>query len=259
MSGCSGDTFVQTEELGIVRINTIVGRRLRFWDGHEWTEGVVCRHGKQPVYNVEFIGAQVFECSPNFPFCVEYANHHLHHVECRDLRCDGNSSTHNHHVLVSPEYSDSTHVYSSKEYRSKFLVKRRTANNHFIDDLQCSSFNKGVVLGRLASNGHYSKRGYASTVRLIVAEHEYSIRDQLYDYAKGWNPALHPIQPRGKSRQELTYIELYSTALRNELLALDLRNHIADDFFMDTALLRGLLRGWFDGDGTIGQHNISLT
>ena len=259
MSGVSGDTRIQTKEYGIVRIRTVAGKQLTIWDGNDWTPCEIEHLGSGRLCKVSFIGGQVFECSPTHKFTVEKPEHRIKPVVCACLSHHKANSTHNAHILVPTKFADSDYRYSSAGYRETFSLERKNANNIFIDDLACNDRDKGVVLGRIASNGYYAKGGYASIIRMTVAEHEYSVAPSLLEFSKGWGVTTRVLSPAKGRRQEVTFIECYSTPLRNELCALNLRYSINDALFMDTAMLRGLLRGWFDGDGTVGADNISLT
>lgn len=258
MHGCTGDTLVQTRELGIVKMNSIVGATLHFWDGAGWTRGVVHEAGIDYVCHVHFKGDQIFKCSYDESLCVQYPSKNVTDIACKDLSFGRTSSSMNSHVLVSPKFEDSKFVYSSGMYRPEFTSQAYNARNVFIDDLTCSQFNKGVVLGRMASNGYYSKRGTDCVVRQSIAEHEYAILDKLFEYETEWEPSVRHDPPKRGRKEEMSYIDVYSTSLRNEFRALNLRYSISDNLLMDTELVRGLVCGWFDGDGTVGGDNIQL-
>ena len=64
---------------------------------------------------------------------------------------------------------------------------------------------------------------------------------------------------REDRNEKMTYIDVYSSSLVSEVDLLDIKHEVNNNIFMDTELLRGFLRGFFDGDGGISGKTITLT
>ena len=61
IQGClGGGTLIQTENFGIVPIESIVGRKLRVWDGEKWTTGDITYSGKKRKCVVTFYPISIY-------------------------------------------------------------------------------------------------------------------------------------------------------------------------------------------------------
>lgn len=224
IQGCErGDTLIQTKEFGIVKVEDVVDTHLHVWNGTDWTEGDILYSGKKQKCIITFSNGQKFVCSPIHKFLVRSHNGNERFVECKDLATKQNSKN-PHRIVINKKFVNSDWRYSSNEARAKYTSNSCSAKNVFLDDIG-DSFKIGVVLGRLASDGNIVDTENQYAIRQIIAEHEFDV---------------------GKS-------------LVKEVADLDIKNKIHDKIFMDTEMLRGFLRGIFDGDGGISGKTITLT
>ena len=257
---CSYDTRIQTKELGFVKIGSVVNQNLTIWDGKDWTKGFIAYTGKKKLCRVHFTGGQIFECSPTHKFLVRSHKGNERFVECKDLinRTTEKGNRNGHRVVITQNYVPSDYIYNSNEYH-KFASKSPNAHNLYVDNMS-DRFGSGVVLGRLASDGNITYRTTGgSTIRQIIAEHEFSIIPILEHYMRGFKWVHTRIgQVRDGRTQKLAHITVSSKSLVKELLTLDIKHKIHDNIFMDTEMLRGFLCGFFDGDGGISGKTITL-
>ena len=258
IQGCmSGDTRIQTKEMGIIKLKDAVGYNYEIWDGKEWTLGDVLYSGKKRKCIVKFKGGQEIICSPQHKFLVVDNHGKEHWVEAQDLKFGYKSSANNSHVLVNNEYSPSNYIYSSKEHRNNIACSNN-ANNVFIDDIS-DKYNAGLYLGRLASDGSYAIRDDGgSYATCFVAEHEYNIIPELESCVESLNSTTVEDKLRKDRNEKMTRISVYSSSLVSEIESLDIKHTISDNIFMDTELLRGFLCGFFDGDGGVSGKSITL-
>ena len=258
IQGCmSGDTRIQTKEMGIIKLKDAVGYNYEIWDGKEWTLGDVLYSGKKRKCIVKFKGGQEIICSPQHKFLVVDNHGKEHWVEAQDLKFGYKSSANNSHVLVNNEYSPSNYIYSSKEHRNNIACSNN-ANNVFIDDIS-DKYNAGLYLGRLASDGSYAIRDDGgSYATCFVAEHEYNIIPELESCVESLNSTTVEGKLRKDRNEKMTRISVYSSSLVGEIESLDIKHTISDNIFMDTELLRGFLCGFFDGDGGVSGKSITL-
>ena len=122
------------------------------------------------------------------------------------------------------------------------------------------SFKAGVILGRIASDGSIFNREIdGSSIRQIIAEHEFCVGDILKEYMKPLGTIERRTGIRDGRTQDIMHLDTYSKSLVNEISELDIKHQIPKEVFQDTEMLRGFLRGLFDGDGGISGKTISLT
>lgn len=190
IQGClAGDTLIQTKEYGIVKIEEVVNKHLRVWDGDKWSDGDILYSGKKQKCIITFTNGQRFICSPIHKFLVKSAKGSERFVECKDL-ITREKSKNPHRIAITRGYEPSDWEYN---------VSKGFINN--IGD----SFKQGVFLGMLDSH------------IIEVKEHSEALASEVSDL------------------------------------------NIPDYVFMDTEMLRGFLRGLFDGDGGISGKTITLT
>lgn len=259
IQGCvRGDTLIQTKEYGIVQIQDVVDQHLQIWNGTKWTNGDILYSGKKRKCIVTFSTGQRFICSPTHKFLVRSHKGNDRFVECQNIR-DKSTGTNSHRVVMSQEFCDSDWAYSSNWARGKYYSFSNNANNVFVDDIG-DSFKAGVVLGRLASDGSIFLRDIGgSSIRQIIAEHEEIITNDLLEYMDNLNPQYTRNNVRKGRNQAVDWIEVYSKTLTNEIADLDIKHCVNKKIFQDTEMLRGFLRGLFDGDGGItGENTIRL-
>lgn len=256
IQGClDGDTLIQTQEFGIVRIKDVVNKTLTVWDGDKWSQGDILYSGQKKKCIVTFGNGQKFVCSPTHKFLVKSIKGNERFVECQNLR-GSNISTNPHRVVINREYEPSDWKYESD--RITYMGTSHNANNVYLDDIN-DSFKIGMVLGRLASDGSiFNREVGGSCIRQIVAEHELDVADILTEYMSCLGIKRKDNDVREGRNEKMTYIETYSKSLVNEIDNLDIKHKIHNNIFMDTELLRGFIRGMFDGDGGISGKTITL-
>lgn len=254
------DTKINTKEYGIVKIGEVAGQHLHVWDGEKWTEGDITYSGKKRKTIVTFTNGLTMICSPIHKFQVVSHKGNKRFVDAKDLKTKEMEGT-THRVVINQNYEPSDFKYSSDDAYGH-LSYVHNANNFFLDDIG-NSFKIGLFLGRLASDGSYygSKDGNikAGRVRHIIAEHEYNIIPKLKECMKNYTFFEKNNEVRENRNQKMTYIDIYSKSLNEEIIDLDIKHKIHDNIFMDTELLRGFLSGMFDGDGGITGKAITLT
>lgn len=258
IQGCvSGDTLIQTRDGGIVKIKDALGINKEVWDGDKWSRGDILYSGKKQKCTITFGNGQKFICSPIHKFLVKSAKGNESFVECKDLR-GSDVSTNPHRIVINREYEPSLNEYSSDSARYAFTSTAHNSKNVFLDDMK-DSFNEGVVLGRLASDGSILLRDEgASSILQYVAEHESDVGEALYNMMKPLGCSETGMRERKDRNQKMNRIQVYSKSLTSEIASLDVKHRIPDEVFGDTEMLRGFLKGLFDGDGGISGKTICL-
>ena len=160
-----------------------------------------------------------------------------------------NNSKNPHRVVINREYEPSINMYNSSG-AYKYAGKVYNANNVFLEHIG-DSYDIGLVLGRLASDGSIYSKGSVGRVTQIIAEHEYNILPELRECMKTLNFREIPGELREGRTEKITRLEVGSKSLANEINDLDIKHQIHKNIFMDTELLRGFLCGMFDGDGGV--------
>lgn len=258
IQGCvDGNTRIQTKEFGIVRIKDVEGLNVLVWDGIKWSNGDVLYSGKKPKCVVSFSGGQKFICSPQHKFLVVDNHSRERWVEAKDLKFGYKSTANNSHVKVNTVYTPSYCGYSSKD-AYKYMTNNHESNNALLEDVQIS-FDRGVLLGRLASDGSYNVRtDGGSCITQFVAEHEYNILPELRTCMESLGYTENESKLREGRNEKLKKLSVYSSSLAHEISDLDIKHKIHDNIFMDTEMLRGFISGFFDGDGGISGKAITL-
>ena len=258
IQGCErGDTLIQTKEHGIVKVEDVVGQRLQVWNGHKWTLGDITYAGKKRQCKITFSNGQEFYCSPIHKFLVKSKRGNARFVECRDL-VSKEKSNNPHRIVINKDFENSDFKYRSNWAVDKYLSKSPNAKNVFIDYV-VDSFKMGVILGRLSSDGNITISNGVYVIRQIVAEHEIDVYDVLKDYMKNLGVTEYEVGVREGRTENIYHVKVHSKSLANEINDLDIKHQIHPKIFQDTEMLRGFLRGIFDGDGGISGKTISLT
>lgn len=259
IQGCvDGNTRINTKEFGIVKIKDVVDLNVLVWNGTDWTNGDVLYSGKKHKCIVKFKGGQEFICSPQHKFLVVDTHRREHWVEAQDLKFGYKSSANNSHIRVNDSYDPSDYEYSSKD-AYKYRTDNLQSSNVFLEDIT-EPFDRGVMLGRLASDGSYCvRRDGGSCITNFVAEHEYNILPELRTCMKSLGYTENDPELRDGRNEKVKRLSVYSYSLTNEVTDLDIKHKLHDNIFMDTEMLRGFISGFFDGDGGISGKTITLT
>lgn len=258
IQGClDGNTRIQTKEFGIMKIKDLAGYSGEVWDGEKWSHGDILYSGKKQKCIITFNNGQKFICSPIHKFLVRSHRGAERFVDCKDLLTKENSKN-PHRIVINKGYEPSDFKYNS-EWAYKYKSTANNANNVFLEDIG-DSFGIGVVLGRLASDGSVLNREIgASNILQYVAEHEKCIIPELSKYMDRLGCKYNLDINRDNRSETMSRLAVYSKSLTNEVSDLDIKHSVNDNIFMDTELLRGFLRGFFDGDGGISGKTIALT
>ena len=256
IQGClGGDTRIQTKEFGMVKIKDVVGKHLLVWDGEGWSHGDITYSGKKQKCIVTFSNGQQIICSPTHKFLVVSHRGNKRFVECKDLSTKQNS-TNPHRVIINQKYVTSDFKYSSTD-AYKYYSYSNNSHNVLLEDIK-DSFERGVVLGRLASDGSIQNRDIGGSYILnCVAESEENILPELERYMAPLG-VKYSYAVRTDRNEDTHRLFVYSKSLVFEVESLDIKHRIHDKIFMDTEMLRGFLRGLFDGDGGISGKTITL-
>lgn len=208
IQGClGGGTLIQTENFGIVPIESIVGRKLRVWDGEKWTTGDITYSGKKRKCVVTFSTGQKMVCSPIHKFLVRSPSGKDRFIECQHLRSKATSSN-PHKVVIS-------HGYSS--------FKGNT-----------DKFEFGVLLGRLA----VSCNSYTLGLRKLLGMLKKSVSTEEFEKFSSLSILLNKAIIAGGDVQ--------LNGRDTELLKVVYRNGIDKRVFNNSEILRGFLSGVFD-------------
>ena len=260
IQGClCGTTLIATKKYGINKIKNLEGlNRIDIWNGEKWTKGDVVYSGKKQKCIVRFSNGQEFICSPLHKFLVISHKGNKRWVECKDLVSREMNKSNPYRVSINLEYEKADWRYSS-DWAYQYSGKVHNAHNHFLSDIG-DSFKIGVFLGRLASDGSYDVRpNGGSNIVQLVAEHEFNILPELRDCMEklGYIEKDNPV--RKDRNEKINHLAVYSKALASEIRDLDIKHQVHENIFMDTELLRGFLRGFFDGYGGVSGDTINLT
>ena len=257
IQGCiDGETRIQTKKYGIIKIKEVVGQRLTVWDGENWVLGDIAYSGKKQKCIVTLGNNQKFVCSPIHKFLTRSSKGNENFVECKNLR-SSDECTNPHRIVINKQYTPSDYKYTS-EYAIADMGTSHNANNSTLEDVG-DSFKIGVILGRLASDGSiFNREVGGSSIRQIIAEHEEDVAGILMDYMKPLGAKMHNMDVRDDRNERMIYLDTYSKSIVNEISRLDVKHKIHDKLFSDTEMLRGFIRGMFDGDGGISGKTITL-
>lgn len=257
IQGClGGDTRIMTHEFGIVKLKDVAGTRLSVWNGEKWSNGDVTYSGKKQKCIVHFKGGQSMICSPIHKFLAISHRGGKHWVECQNLH-GSDKFANPHRIAINQEYKPAAFRYSSEEaYKYKSMA--HNSRNVFLENVE-DSFKLGTLLGRLASDGSYAVRtDGGSYIQQFVAEHEFSILPELRECMEKLGYAEKVNNIREERHEEVRHLLVHSSSLAHEINDLDIKHKVHDNIFMDTEVLRGFLRGFFDGDGGITGKTITL-
>lgn len=258
IQGClSGETLINTKEYGIVKIKDVVGQKLHVWNGTNWTLGDIMSSGYKRKCVVKFNNGQEFICSPDHKFLVRSKRGTERFVRCEDLVTSELNRINPHRVVVNTNYTPSDYKYSS-DWAKVYWSTIGNANNALLEDVG-DSFKQGVILGRLASDGSIVLREQGGNYVLhYVAEHEKEVGQVLNEYMSNLNCTYIEKDVRPGRSQTVDWVRVMSSSLTNEINELNIKQDIDSRIFRDTEMLRGFLRGLFDGDDGVSGKTITL-
>lgn len=257
IQGClSGKTCIHDSRLGMIEIRQLAGYKAEIWNGTDWTTGDVLYAGKKRNCIVKFKGGYQIECSPEHKFLVRSHRGNDRFVACKDLipLHDGDRTRNNaHRVVVCHDLCPSINEYKSNRIYSSYADN---ANNVYLDMIE-DDFKRGVVLGRLSSDGSVSSK--TGRVIQIVAEHELDVYYYLIDAMSPLGCSYKIDDVRADRNEALAHVLVCSISLAKEIEELDIRHQIHPKILSNTEMLRGFLCGLFDGDGGVSGKSIIFT
>jgi DNA polymerase I-like protein with 3'-5' exonuclease and polymerase domains len=244
---------VYDKELGYVEIGSLTGVRT-LWDGESWSTGEVVKTGKKKRVDVLLRNGQVLSCSEDHKIRVINPKGEEHWKTPSEF-------SKQQYVKLTNEISHTLKYvklpkYEGKVYKLQPWNKESTTHNLkelTFEDIT-NSFDRGLVIGRLGSEGYYTKKGQLGW---LVAEHEEEILPELLRILKPFNPKLKDTTKPGFKR--MTTIKISSKSLAFQLEYLDIKNRVHNYFTQNKDLLRGYLKGFFDGDGGVTGEAVVLT
>jgi intein/homing endonuclease len=245
---------------GYVPIETMVDRVVTVWDGHQWSNAAVVKNkNRKEKLLLELMGGYYIEPSREHQFSV------LTPKNKRVWKEPGKLASKNDRVELTSPVPD-WHLELGDLTATKSRSNNR--NDLSIEPLSKNKSGLGEWLGRIASDGGYrlptSKAG--GTVRLLCAEHEYSILPTLEsltstigEYYIEDCKAKGRLKKNGESCSAIKRIVICSSSLARQLHTAGVKRRVPEFIWKDSDLLKGYLRGLFDGDGTVNQDGAVLT
>jgi DNA polymerase I-like protein with 3'-5' exonuclease and polymerase domains len=244
---------VYDKELGYVEIGTLSGVRT-LWDGTSWSTGKIVKTGMKKIVNINLVNGQRLQCSQDHKIRVV----NTYGTESWKTPAEFSKQQ---YVKLTDEIPHTLHykklpVYKPRKFKLQRWQEKKQVHNFIDNSFEdiVNSYDRGLVLGRLASDGYYTEQG---TLGWLVAEHEEEILPELLRILKPFNPSVRDVTKSGFKR--MTVINIYSKALSYQLWYLDIKNSMNNYFTQNKDLLRGYLKGFFDGDGGITGESIVLT
>ncbi len=247
-----GTNKVYDSKEGYVPIQTLKGERI-LWDGESWSTGKIVYTGKKNLVNITLKNGQLFQCSKEHKIRV------INTYGSESWKTPAEFSK-QQYVKLNDEIPNIINhqllpKYESKSFRlQKWQDKRQVHNfkQRSFEEIQ-NNFDRGLILGRLASDGGF----FGGNLYWIVAEHEIEVLDRLLNILKIFNPKVRDITKPGYKK--IFQISISSIALANQLKYLDIKNKVHVYFTQDKDLLMGYLKGFFDGDGGLCNGAVILT
>lgn len=247
IQGCLyGGSRVYTQEHGYITLKEIVNQNVSVWDGDRFVKAQCLASGKKQQVIVQFYNGQQVICSPEHKFLRINAN--VEWCQAKDLNNScriviGNSIPESRYN-VRGVWQHTFNVYDKKKWSSWSSNK--------IDFMRIEDFDFGVVLGRLISDGTINRN-----CEWVVAEHEYNILEYLQSQLELMGKVLVRDLGIREGRKE-GIIHLILSSARLGALWKCLKQEIPSWLFKNTEVLRGYLRGMFDGDGSVSSQGVIM-
>ena len=254
IQGClSGGARVYTQEYGYVTLKEIVDQVVTIWDGDRFVKAQCLYSGKKQKVVVILMNGQQLICSPEHKFLRCTKNDRGVYTtwsKSKDLKCWNK-------VVVTKAIIENQ-IGDIKSYLQDEFISLQKGMCCYkdrceINFLDIEEFDLGVLLGRLVSDGSIGTSGRSCI--WYIAEHEYGIGKYIKDKLSLLGDVKvceRDLKKIGKN-QNLATLSLHSIKLVRLLSVL--KNDIPFWMYMNTELLKGYLRGLFDGDGHVTKHN----
>jgi len=252
IQGCvEGNSRVLVEGHGYVPIKSLVNRSVRIWDGNAFVGAVVIASGMKKKILVEFASGNRIICSPEHKFLTvnevgsERFRTALEFAPIERIKLAHAVKFHGHVELPKPTLR--THRKAPNGVGNAKRISLSAIQNPLA---------LGIMLGRLASDGTIVRN---KALTWLVAEHEISILPYMLDCLSTAGLRYRLCTRQRPNKLPMHILNLDSAVLARQATELNLKNGIPAEIFKDSELLRGFLRGMFDGDGGVTGKTIALT
>lgn len=241
IQGClDGDSKVYTKEYGYISLREISGKNVTIWDGSRYVKASCLPSGKKKKTIMKFSSGNSIICSRDHKFLINGQ-----WVPASKIKYNDEVSITNPVKLNNKKYI----IIDDIKY------KRTTPHKKYINNKNISDVDFGVLLGRLYTDGSYGVRhgGGGSGAIWFIAEHEYDILPYMKkNISKLCSPhkprVIHkPLRPNRNERMSTISICSVDLARKVECIKKEIPNWM----WNNREILRGYLRGMFDGDGGI--------
>lgn len=244
VQGClHGDTPIMTKE-GLFPIKALAYQDIEVWSEGGWSKANCVTAGKKKQIKITFVDGREIICSPEHKFLTVIPED-LREIwrDAKELLQD-NKEGFRRTVKLGPEVDFVGNVVFPG-YSSQTQIGNGFKNISWNDISDKKTL--GELLGRLASDG--SVRPNKSVV-WFFAEHEREVEETLVPVIQ----KLGHTSVRSKTNhiQEVRSYMISSTQLAYQ--SKGLKYGMPAYLFQDKELLRGYLRGMFDGDGTVDKY-----
>lgn len=240
IQGCLyGGSRVYTKEYGYITLKEIKNQEVSVWDGDRFVKAQCLYSGKKIKTVVQFNNGQQIICSPEHKFLRINAN--VEWCQAKDLK-------NSYRIVVGnaiPEVKTDIRGMLQRDFDKYDKAKWSAWSSNKIDFTKIQDFDFGVLLGRLVSDGTISR-----DCDWLIAEHEYEIFEYLKINLELMGKVLVRDMGVRKGRNEKIYHLVLSSARLGTLFKY-LKSNVPSWIFRNTEILRGYLRGMFDGDGSV--------
>lgn len=249
MQCLSGDSIVISKEEGALQIRDVPIGPATLWDGREWSSGIVAKTGYKQQLKITLSNGLHLKCSPDHPLLIAGTSGSLSWIAAANLKVGCNTR-----VVLSDTLGEWNWVSSSDLEMGKIPSRKPVSLLWGIDD----PTGLGEFLGRIASDGSVcrsSRDGAPKVTYLLCAEKEFDILPRLQELAGRTCEFRVSDATKKGARSALKRLEIYSQKLADKLLSWDIKHRVPPIAWKNSDILRGYLRGVFDGDGTVSPDN----
>ena len=240
----NGDSIVYQQGVGHRKIQDLAGE-VTLWDGLRWSTGAVVKTGVKKQLRIELANGLYLKCSPDHRIYTTDTEGKRSWVEAGRLR----ASNKNTRVIVPHRVADTPDLPVRPVLLSNYRDRKA------LPDLSWAEHEPelfGEFLGRIASDGSVLfGRGNPKSVRLLVADHERSIGMKLLNICHKITDRVYMNTEVKQGYAPMRRLEIFSAQLADTLHSWGLKTRVPEIVMTNKALMRGYLRGVFDGDGGI--------
>lgn len=235
IQGCvRGDSYILEKQRGLSRIDSLP-QKVTVWDGNNWSPAYCLPSGLKKEMEICFKNGQVLYTSTDHMFRRVNTLGAEFWTPVRELK-PGDFVRRN---TKSPIFGKTVPL-PAPDILTHWKAPNGPANAHRYswDDVE-DDYHRGLLLGRIASDGCFS----GTTVDILIASHEEHIGPALLNV-----PFVRHASP---VRRSVVHHNISSISLVRQCRMLDIKNKIHPYIMSSKEILRGYLRGMFDGDGGV--------